>query len=280
VSTILNALKKLEQEQDRSDKRAVNTRRSFQRAVRFGWIRQVGFRVLAITLVFVAVGLGLVIFFQQVRPWKRFAPLPNQSTPERSQAAAQSHDTVASRSKKPVPANPPPQDKITASTIPSLPDSGERVSASISKDQEQPPLFQEQASMRSDDTATSAVYGNVSDAPATTNGKATTALTPHRNMGKKEKKQETTRAVTENDPTIVVTERPFIHDDIPRLTDGRLKVQAIAWAPDAQDRMAVVNTHIVHEGHTVEGFLIVTIEEDAVVVREGEQSYRVAFGRP
>jgi hypothetical protein len=280
VSTILNALKKLEKEQGRSDKRAVNTRRSFQRAVRFSWIRQAGFRVLAILLVLGGVGLGILLFFQLVQPWKRVASLANLSTPGSPQTAAPSQNTAALQSKRPRQVNPPPRNETTASTMPSLPDTGERVRASIAKDHEQPPFFQKQTSMRSNDTATSTGLGNVSDAPATAVGNATTVLTPDRNMEKMEKAGETATAVSEKDPTILATENPLVHDDVPRLTDGRLKVQAIAWAPDARDRMAVVNTHIVREGQTVEGFSIVAIEEDAVVVRESGQSYRVPFGRP
>lgn len=64
------------------------------------------------------------------------------------------------------------------------------------------------------------------------------------------------------------------------LADGRLKVQAIAWSPVAQDRMAVMNNHIVHEGETVDGFSIVAIGQDDVVVKEKGQLWRVKFGRP
>lgn len=131
--------------------------------------------------------------------------------------------------------------------------------------------------MRSDNKETSAGLEKVSDVPATPIGKETAALTSNLN---KEQSEEAAKAVPQDEVNVPVTDTPPIHDNIPRLTDGRLKVQAIAWAPDAQDRMAVVNTHIVHEGHTVEGFSVITIEEDAVVVREGGQLYRVPFGRP
>ena len=64
------------------------------------------------------------------------------------------------------------------------------------------------------------------------------------------------------------------------LTDGRLKVQALAWSPSIEDRMAVINTRIVHEGDKVEGFVVLAIGRDDVVVSEKGIAYRVVFGRP
>ncbi len=67
---------------------------------------------------------------------------------------------------------------------------------------------------------------------------------------------------------------------VPRLTDGRLRIQAIAWAPVAPDRMAVINNRVVREGYTVDGFSIETIGENEVVVREGDMRWKVLFGHP
>ena len=67
----------------------------------------------------------------------------------------------------------------------------------------------------------------------------------------------------------------------PRLTDGRLKVHAIAWSAEAEERMAVVNSRVVHEGDSIDGFLIVAIRPEDVVVREKENGmFRVVFGHP
>ncbi len=71
-----------------------------------------------------------------------------------------------------------------------------------------------------------------------------------------------------------------VYSDVPLLTDGRLKVQALAWSPTAADRMAVINTRIVHEGDKVDGFTVVAIRSDDVVVREKGVTHRVEFGRP
>lgn len=71
------------------------------------------------------------------------------------------------------------------------------------------------------------------------------------------------------------------YENTPPLTDGRVKVQAIAWSPEVEDRMAVVNSRVVHEGDTLDDFFVVAIRPDDVVVREKEKGlWKVVFGRP
>lgn len=72
--------------------------------------------------------------------------------------------------------------------------------------------------------------------------------------------------------------KPFANAE--RMTDGRLKVQAIVWAPRAEDRMAVINNRIVREGKMIDGFSVVEIGENAVYVREGGRLLKVLFGQP
>lgn len=71
------------------------------------------------------------------------------------------------------------------------------------------------------------------------------------------------------------------YNSVRTLTDGRLKIQAIVWSDIKQDRMAVINTQILHEGDVVSGFSVVAIRPDDVVVRgEGGGLHKVIFGRP
>jgi cytoskeletal protein RodZ len=65
-----------------------------------------------------------------------------------------------------------------------------------------------------------------------------------------------------------------------RLWDNRLKIQAIAWSPVSEERMAVINSRIVREGSSVEGFSVVAIRPDDVIVKEQGRLYRVVFGQP
>lgn len=65
------------------------------------------------------------------------------------------------------------------------------------------------------------------------------------------------------------------------MTDNRLKVQAIVWSSASEDRMAVINSRILHEGDSVDGFTVVSIKPDDVIVREkGAGLWRIRFGRP
>ena len=63
-----------------------------------------------------------------------------------------------------------------------------------------------------------------------------------------------------------------------RLADGRLKLQALAWSDDAARRMAVINGRIVHEGESVDGYQVMMIREEDVIVREKGQSWSLEFG--
>ena len=63
-----------------------------------------------------------------------------------------------------------------------------------------------------------------------------------------------------------------------RLDDAKLKLQALAWFSDASKRMAVINSHIVREGGSVEGYQVTQIRRQDVVVSDGKKSWRVEFG--
>ena len=72
-----------------------------------------------------------------------------------------------------------------------------------------------------------------------------------------------------------------VYANTPLLTDGRLKVHAIAWAAQPAERMTVINSRVLHEGDSVDDFSVMVIRPDDVVVREkGKGVWRVEFGRP
>jgi hypothetical protein len=63
-----------------------------------------------------------------------------------------------------------------------------------------------------------------------------------------------------------------------RITDNKLKLQALAWSDDAVKRMAVINGRIVHEGESVEGYQVVEIRVEDVIVNAAGKSWRLEFG--
>ncbi len=64
--------------------------------------------------------------------------------------------------------------------------------------------------------------------------------------------------------------------DLPVLTTD-LKLQAISWAPAPGDRLAVINGNIMREGTSLEGYSIVQIDRDEVVVRKGSEQWKLVF---
>ena len=70
-------------------------------------------------------------------------------------------------------------------------------------------------------------------------------------------------------------------DNVPTLAGGQLKVHAIVWSPVREDRMAVINSRILYEGDAMDGYTLVAIRPDDVVVRKDSGGrYRVIFGHP
>ena len=59
---------------------------------------------------------------------------------------------------------------------------------------------------------------------------------------------------------------------------GKLKLQALAWTDDVARRMAVINDRIVHEGDSVDGYQVLKIRKDDVIVKENGKSWSLAFG--
>jgi hypothetical protein len=64
--------------------------------------------------------------------------------------------------------------------------------------------------------------------------------------------------------------------DLPVLTTD-LKLQAISWASAPGDRLAVINGNIMREGTSLEGYSIVQIDRDEVVVRKGSEQWKLVF---
>ena len=63
-----------------------------------------------------------------------------------------------------------------------------------------------------------------------------------------------------------------------RMDDTKLKLQALAWFSDASKRMAVINSHIVREGGSVDGYQVTQIRRQDVVLNDGKKSWRLVFG--
>ena len=72
--------------------------------------------------------------------------------------------------------------------------------------------------------------------------------------------------------------RPAPRQTYDRFNDDKLRLQALAWADDANRRMVVINDRIVHEGESVDGYQILKIREEDVIIQQGGKSWRLEFG--
>jgi len=93
-------------------------------------------------------------------------------------------------------------------------------------------------------------------------------------------KSDTRRENAPVEPVAAVQKKSLLPPEAAydRIEDSKLKLQALAWSTDVARRMAVINGRIVHEGESVDGYQVIQIREEDVVVNDGGKSWRLAFG--
>lgn len=62
-----------------------------------------------------------------------------------------------------------------------------------------------------------------------------------------------------------------------KIENSGLKVQAIAWFKDSKRRIAVINGRILREGENIDGYSVVQIGQDDVIVRKGDNEFKIVF---
>jgi hypothetical protein len=281
MSTILKALKKLEQDKeplgarDLSHTLAADASAKGRSARRFKSSQRL-LRVAVIGAVFVGAAGAAVYFYMQSRPTAAQVPQSSESVqkPAPPQASApirratSRYDSDASQSERlapqaksalqrkrpPDPSPRSPTADAVAQAKPVLPkriESRERFEQGQNLQKATPP------------DATTASGAEIDAASPPRTGPANPAAP--------------TASVPPADPK---SGDDTAYANADRLMDNRLKIQAIAWSPIPDERMAVINSRIVREGGSVEGFSVVAIRSDDVIVREKGQLYRVLFGSP
>ena len=56
-----------------------------------------------------------------------------------------------------------------------------------------------------------------------------------------------------------------------------MKLQALTWSREPHKRIAVVNNRILHEGESVSGYLLITINQDDVVFDREGKTWKLSF---
>lgn len=242
MSTILQALKRLEKEQagraaTQSEMApAFDAHKTLHRAAASAWLRS---RATAWSVVALGIGLGVIVVLVYSRSG---APVP-PSISRPFQPATDASDL------RPDGAEPAPLQAQPETPFPSSP-------VSLNTDLSHPSVIRPPA------TKPSGHDGPVPRQPEAGDGTVFSGSDPP-------------------PATAIQTSRPSAaYSGAQRLTDGRLTIQAIAWSPNADERMAVINNRVVREGTVVEGFSIIGITEDAVYARESGRLWQVRFGRP
>jgi len=258
VSTILKALKKLEQEKEsqrRSGPIPVYSGSKPSAGGMGAWFRRSWIQSATVGMIILTLGLTALYFYLEYR---------DPGAPVREDRAGTSKKrataTLAGRSQSSGPISTPVEKKPPASD--------ER--RSIARPQPVPPVLPDQ----------DASAGNPNSVP----GQSSQLQRPGPQYAESDRVQgipETDQTVPQPEPSPAKRAPSELYKSTPPLTDGRLKVHAIAWSSNSEDRMAVVNTRVVYEGDSVDGFLVVAIRQEDVVVREKEKGlWRVVFGRP
>lgn len=114
--------------------------------------------------------------------------------------------------------------------------------------------------------------------PAGSGGKARQAVSadPGQPGIEDKEKNESVTLTAEKLPAHQVDETSTA-PDIPMIDPSILKLQAISWSPEAKDRLAVINNRILREKGSVEGYVIILIDQDSVVVEKGVKKGRLIF---
>ena len=61
------------------------------------------------------------------------------------------------------------------------------------------------------------------------------------------------------------------------LDDPNMKLQAISWSENTEKRLAVINSKIVRSGSRVGSYIVFQINQDDVIVRQGEELRKILF---
>lgn len=301
MSTILNALKKLEQEREGARRASPGQVYVGPGAAAGGGAGALGWRAakwirrgVAILLIMTLAGTSYY-YYRQSRHSRRFVPhqatqpmdtravqkppagLPAPETapptpvlsPE--QPAAGLPPAAAVRQKSAPPRRPAEQ--AEKRQPPSPPKAPVRETAATPPVQRRPPTVLTKETAK----PPAAPKAPVSGEPRSEERAAATAAAPVQQPAPPQEPQRGTQLAARKQAT---PSAGRAYENAPLLTDGRLKVQALAWSPLAEDRMAVINTRIVHEGDKVDEFAVLAIGQDDVVVRLKGVVYRIPFGLP
>ncbi|MDA3915826.1 MAG: general secretion pathway protein GspB [Deltaproteobacteria bacterium] len=75
----------------------------------------------------------------------------------------------------------------------------------------------------------------------------------------------------------ILTNKATTKQKILPLKNHILKIQAISWAEEPANRIAVIDNRVLTEGDSVQGYRLVGIEKDSVILHYSDNDYRLKF---
>ncbi|MDA3791994.1 MAG: general secretion pathway protein GspB [Desulfobacula sp.] len=82
---------------------------------------------------------------------------------------------------------------------------------------------------------------------------------------------------------LIKDEKELLNEDTPKqetllpLENDSLRVQAISWAKEPASRVAVIDNRVLKEGDSVQGYRLVIIKKDSVILHYSGIDYRLGF---
>jgi len=78
------------------------------------------------------------------------------------------------------------------------------------------------------------------------------------------------------DSLLSPTQDPYTDSEL--LDRGTLRLQAISWSDNPGVRITVINDRILHEGQNIDGYIVVQIRPKEVIVGKGGKHWKLAYG--
>jgi len=269
LSSILDALNKLEKEKSRQDyplKRARADRRVFTSKTAIGIIG------------FVCICIGAIGFAAYYRrgPEKTLEPLRDavgpaatsqtQESPPPKASVLEQKDPLAYLSKKPAPLPSISSDPKTTKNQPETLSPG-------NKTETKPKSWN--GGNNNDEIETEHIQTIEATEDPMEGSAADTAL-------QKPKPQVVSSAKDTPDAIADVSKGTAVQEKKPlplnRLEGGGFKIQAISWGETPQERLVVISNQVLREGDSIEGYQISHINPDDIVLRRSDKAYRLDFG--
>jgi hypothetical protein len=278
LSSILKALKRIEVQSSRSDSfftipKTIDTKQANNSKSRRRWFIP---SLITVSLVLLVIVIAAFILFSQQKPiiTKKFpvgvsekekenpASLLEKSNIFRAKIPPGSKNLAKSPPKKAQLAKNQIKSTVPAGSVKEMPAKARSKMPKVTVDQQN---AKPTSTVRSPQPETAAMLKNPQQKRLTSEGSAAS------------KKTVTARSVPSGKPA-TKAKKPDRTRTYDRIDDAKLKLQALAWFSDASKRMAVINSHIVREGGSVEGYQVTQIRRQDVVLSDGKKSWSLEFG--